>query len=234
MLISNKIFPITLLIFISSLAYGQTTTKNFSLKHKRIGIYLSNKNFSFTPFYYKSFSHFIQNDDSTNLAEESIKRGAAVQLGIYAAQIFNQELETDSSYYINGYPHIAKAFIDASHHGKINIDQLKSKLLTRTDFIINIKKLTFKHVERQSLVGFSKSLYMEKRYVRIVDMEWDVYDINLGSKIASIDVAFDEDQAPKTYQFIPWTRTVAAGEQMLSRLLDLGLVEWQQSNLNRP
>lgn len=214
--------------------YGQQGNKNLSLKHKRVGIYLSSRNFSFTPFYYKSFSHFIQKDDSTNLSEENIKRGAAVQLGVYTAQVLNQYLETDSSYFINGYPNIAKAFIESSQNGKINFGQLRQTLLPRTDYIISIKKMNFRHEERQSLVGFSKSLYMEKRMVRIVDMDWDIYDIDKGLKIASLQVNFDEDLAPKTYQYISWTKIVAASEQMISRLIDLGLLEWQQATINRP
>jgi hypothetical protein len=72
------------------------------------GVYLSKKEFRFTEAFYKEFVALIQQADTLQLTEESLKLGATIKTGELFVDWLKTDFGADSAYFLNAQPQAAK------------------------------------------------------------------------------------------------------------------------------
>jgi hypothetical protein len=72
------------------------------------GVYLSKKEFRFTEAFYKEFVALIQQADTLELTEESLKLGATIKTGELLVAWLKADFGADSAYFLNAQPQAAK------------------------------------------------------------------------------------------------------------------------------
>ncbi|MCS6905682.1 MAG: hypothetical protein RML72_05415 [Bacteroidia bacterium] len=135
------------------------------LHNKKLGIYISKKNIYFSSYFYKIISSFILSRDTLDLQEEELKLALSIKLGEFLVPLLKQSFYSDSIYFINKYPLLARTFIKNYQERKISTYDFLKYLPYPTDYFILIDDLKLESEIERNVLSFSNQIFTTKRYL---------------------------------------------------------------------
>ena len=176
-----------------SMVNAQTNHKN-PFTGKKIAFYISKKQFQFTNHYLKPLNYFLSLSDSLDLAEEELKTGTVIRLGL----LFTQQWKAagaDSIVFINSEPQLAENWIRS---GQIP----RPADLSQFDYVFTFASVNMEATVTNSVFAFSNKLISEKIVTRQGNWKIEAWK-PLSHANQSIQLQFKETDPVPNQWFVP-------------------------------
>ncbi len=202
-----------------------------ALQGKRVGVYVSKKNFRFTYDFNQTFAGMLQIEDSLGLSEEVLQTGMTIWLGNHLTRTLVEHVGCRDAYFINARPELAQAMVKALENPDFQFSALKPLLPAGTDYVLLLDAARFRKDSKRTYLTYSNNLYTLPRKTSMASAAMRLYSAQTGTKAAQCETSFDSDVPAPPRRFIPLTADHNPGLTLWNRLLDDGLYKLTR-NLN--
>jgi len=217
-----RFFYIILFILVYGQHFAQDKSTN-SFKDKNIGIYTTKRNLYFSAHYNKLIASFIQQNDSLNLTSENLKYAFSIYLGNYLADKIQQDLGTQSCFFMNSLPKLAPVIIQEQKSGNRNYLAIKELLPKNTHYLLFIDEISLTIASRKGVFAFSNEMFSEKRKVKIAKIKLLLYKVENLAQPIEIEIFYDEDKPEKIKQWLRNTQVEVAGNQFFTNIFNIAV-----------
>jgi hypothetical protein len=125
-------------------------------------------------------ANFVTAKDTLDLADEELKLGLSIKLGEFLIPLLKYSFNSDSVYFVNKYPVLARTFIKSYQNQTLSSYDFTQFLPYKTDYIIIIDNLKLEHEVERSVMSYSNHIFTVKR--PILKAEAYLLLINLKQK----------------------------------------------------
>jgi hypothetical protein len=210
----------TALLFAPRAADAQTVS---ALQGKRVGVYLSKKNFRFGYEFNQTFAGILQVEDSLGLSEEALQTGMTIWLGNYLARTLVEHVGCRDAYFINSRPELANAMVKALESPDFQFSALKPLLPAGTDYVLLLDAARFRKEAKRTYLTYSNNFYTLARKATAATVSLRLYAVKTGTKAGQCETSFDSETPAPVRKFIPLEADHNAGLALWNRLLDDGI-----------
>ncbi|MCI4668723.1 MAG: hypothetical protein MRZ79_11355 [Bacteroidia bacterium] len=165
---STGLLLIVMLAFTFCPVMGQQTEM---LKNKKVGFYISGKNFSLDPVFNLKYAQFLKQGDEDRSYTGKFKNEIIIQLGILLEKELPNILNTDTAYFMNAIPKyglIFRAAYDSSEQ-KLYGDYEELKNL---DYVLYLEKYQLKSRIHRSVYIQSNRMVTERIPIEVANFDF--------------------------------------------------------------
>jgi hypothetical protein len=190
------------------------------LKDKRVGVYVSKKNFRFGYEFNQTFAGMLQMGDSLGLTEEALQTGMTIWLGNYTTHTLAERLGCRDAFFVNARPELARTLVSALENPDFQIHSVKPLLPAGTDYLLLIDAVRFRKESKRTYLTYSNQLYTLPRKTTVATARLRLYGVKTGTLAAKIETTIDSDTPPAPRRLIPEEADHNPGLTIWNRLLD--------------
>jgi|GEM_PF-3489227 len=183
-------------LFVLCIVYPFVSFSQYNpFKGKKVGVYISSKQFLFDPTYYMDIAQFLKVEIDRSQGE-NVKKELLVRMG----ELFSQELQrvsqADTCYFINGDPDKGRTFIKAFNAEYNSLTPLGASFAD-TDYVLILNEFSLENRFSNSLYIYSNKMFNKKVRVRVGELLITTFDVKGNFPIFQKESCLDEHQKEK-------------------------------------
>jgi hypothetical protein len=170
-------------------------------------------------------ANFVSAKDTLDLADEELKLGLSIKLGEFLIPLLKYSFNSDSIYFVNKYPVLARTFIKNYQNQSLTSYDFARFLPYKTDYIIIIDNLKLENDIERSVMSYSNNIFTAKR--PIIKAEAELLLVNVREKkiINSILVNYSSKDAKISEGPLKFYKPFDnKGQELFFDILNLGLL----------
>jgi len=191
-----------------------------SLRGKRVGVYISLKNFQYSDDYSMMLSGYVRRSDSLGLEGEELRRAVVIRAGNQLADHLERDLGAESAVYLNALPEIAAELVSAERYKAVPYESLRKLDL---DYVLYWDDCRLTAENRNLVRTYSNQVFTVKHRVDQALMQWRVIDVRKKQPLNQLTVNYESDKPGDMQAYLPVRDGESTPEKLFRRAFNLTL-----------
>jgi hypothetical protein len=213
--VAQFVFIITLLLLAGWYSlYSQPSPKPHALSGKRVGVYVSLRNFQYTEAFNQLLAGYVKQSDTLGLAEESMRRAVVIRAGNQLILHLERDVKVSQALYLNAIPSVAQDFISNEKYKAIPYGDLVELNL---DYILIWDEARLESETKPAIRTYSNQIFTISNRIDRVLMRWRVVDVHKRQIISQLTVNYESDKPTDLPTYMPAPTGETAAERLFRR-----------------
>jgi len=179
-------------LLLGCISHAASQVPPHSLKGKKVGVYISLKNFQYASDYDILLAGYVNRNDSLGLKGEDLRRAVVIRAGNQLVKHMKNDLHAVDALYLNSLPKVADRLVDAEKRQQINYDLFRELGL---DYVLMWDRCNLTASYHNSVKTYSNQIFSIKQRVDQCVMQWRILDVRTGTPINQLTVNYESNKS---------------------------------------